>query len=251
MNLQGFKTWVFDCDGVLLDSNAIKTQAFHDVAIRYGAHAADSLVAYHVAHGGVSRYRKFEYLLGDLLGLVAAPGQVEQLAGAYGERVCERLMHCPVAPGLQSLRDQLPDASWMVVSGGAQAELRHVFARRGLDSLFDAGIHGSPATKHEILASRLADGTLKLPALFLGDSRYDHEAAVNSGLEFVFVHGWTEFAQWRQYCEEHRVPVVPALQDLLPVHGDDVTRASAVTPAVDQKPQGPYQPIRGKGVDLD
>ena len=232
MNLQGFATWVFDCDGVLLDSNAIKTQAFHEVAVRYGSQAADSLVAYHVAHGGVSRYRKFEYLLGDVLGLAVAPGQVEELASAYGERVSERLMRCAVAPGLQLLREQLPDASWMVVSGGAEAELRGVFARRGLDSLFDAGIHGSPATKDEILASRLADGTLRRPALFLGDSRYDHEAAMTAGLEFIFVHGWTEFAQWRQYCEEHAVPAVGALHELLPGNdGDTWTWASAALPA--------------------
>ena len=48
---------------------------------------------------------------------------------------------------------------------------------------------------------------------FLGDSRYDHEAAVDTGMEFVFGHSCTELAQWQQYCEERRVPVERALQD--------------------------------------
>lgn len=226
MNLRRFSTWVFDCDGVLLDSNAIKTEAFHEVALRYGTAAADRLVTYHVAHGGVSRYRKFEYLLAEILHIAAAPGQVEELAAVYGERVSERLMQCAVAPGLQSLRERYPDVSWMVVSGGAQAELRTVFSRRGLAPLFDGGIHGSPATKDEILARLFAAGTLTLPAVFLGDSRYDHEAAANAGLEFVFVHGWSEFVQWRQYCKEHQLPVIRALEDLLPINGGDAATCS-------------------------
>lgn len=252
MNLQAFTTWVFDCDGVLLDSNAIKTEAFHDVAARYGVKAADSLVEYHVANGGVSRYRKFEYLLGEILGIAISPGQVEQLSGAYGERIAERLMDCAVAPGLQSLREQFSEASWMVVSGGAEVELRHVFSRRGLDSLFDGGIHGSPATKDEILARLLANGTLGLPAVFLGDSRYDHEAAINAGLDFVFVHGWTELVHWRQYCKEHRVPIVRALRDLLPAHGDGLITQSSMS--VSSTPQGPHglsNPEHVKGVDID
>lgn len=232
MNLHGYKTLVFDCDGVLLDSNAIKTEAFHAIALRYGVQAADSLVSYHVAHGGVSRYRKFEYLLGDILGSTFAPQQVQQLAEEYGGLVYERLMRCAVAPGLESLRQHFSEAAWMVVSGGAEAELRMVFSQRGLASLFDAGIHGSPATKDEILARLSADGTLASPAVFLGDSRYDHQAATRAGLAFVFVYGWTEFSQWRAYCDGHRVPAVRALQDLLTTGGGTLSRSSMAGSAI-------------------
>lgn len=31
-----YKTWLIDCDGVILDSNRLKTEVFYDVAIQYG-----------------------------------------------------------------------------------------------------------------------------------------------------------------------------------------------------------------------
>jgi phosphoglycolate phosphatase-like HAD superfamily hydrolase len=208
---------VFDCDGVILDSNRAKTEAFRAVACaEYGAQAAEGLVSHHVANGGVSRYRKFEHLLGTILGLPVDQDVVMRLSTRFGDCVREKLMQCPVSPGLKELRDVLRDSSWMVVSGGAQAELRDVFRARGLDRYFDRGIFGSPDAKDEILAREMDAGRLALPALFLGDSAHDHHAAAAAGLDFVFVHGWTEFDGWREYCDHHGLDTISGLGELLP-----------------------------------
>ena len=63
IDITNYKTIVFDCDGVILNSNKIKIDVFYDVAINFGASAsqAQALVDYHVKFGGVSRYRKFDY----------------------------------------------------------------------------------------------------------------------------------------------------------------------------------------------
>jgi phosphoglycolate phosphatase-like HAD superfamily hydrolase len=102
----------------------------------------------------------------------------------------------------------------MVVSGGDQAELHYIFAKRGLLSLFDRGIHGSPATKDEILSREIAAGRLELPALFLGDSRYDHEAAKHANLDFIFIQEWTEFKSYKNYCENNNITVINRISDL-------------------------------------
>jgi phosphoglycolate phosphatase-like HAD superfamily hydrolase len=213
------KTLVFDCDGVILDSNRIKTEAFGHVAMQFGADAAKELVHFHVQHGGVSRYRKFEYLLVNILQRAADATEIESLARQYGLRVCDQLLLCPMTPGLKELRKATPHTSWMVVSGGDQAELQYIFAERGLASLFDRGIHGSPATKDEILSREIASGHLVLPALFLGDSRYDHEAAQRAGLDFIFIHEWTEFSNWREYCQINDISAVKRIADLHPHSG--------------------------------
>lgn len=204
-SIHTLRTVVFDCDGVLLNSNHIKTNAFRDIAGRFGEEAADALVRFHTENGGISRYRKFEYLLKEILGRAASSANVDALASDYGDLVFDQLLTCAVAPGLRELREATAYANWMIISGGAESELRKVFAIRGLDDLFDAGIHGSPATKEEILGRLSSSGHLRQPALFLGDSRYDHEVAARLGLDFVFVHGWTEFTAWRTYCEERAI----------------------------------------------
>jgi HAD superfamily hydrolase (TIGR01549 family) len=209
-----FTTLVFDCDGVILNSNHIKTDAFRSVALRYGADVAEALVQFHVQHGGMSRYRKFEHLLVNILGQTGGEKEVQILASAYGETVYRELLQCEIAAGLHELRKATANHAWMVVSGGDEVELRSVFEARGLDTLFDRGIHGSPATKDVILHRELSSANLELPALFVGDSRYDYEAAQRAGLQFVFVHGWSEFQGWQTYCATHQIPIIENLAGL-------------------------------------
>lgn len=207
-------TLVFDCDGVLLDSNRIKTEAFRRVALRFGSDAADAFVCYHVQNGGISRYQKIRYLLASILTIPIEEEMVNELVRVYAAHVRQGLLTCTVADGLAKLRANTSNLRWMVVSGGDETELRHVFSARGLDHLFDCGIYGSPANKDEILSREIASGNLKLPALFIGDSRYDHEAAIRAGLQFAFVSAWTEFNGWQGYCQFHRIPVIDRISDL-------------------------------------
>lgn len=204
---------VFDCDGVILHSNAIKTRAFHQVALPFGSGHADDLVAYHLHHGGISRFEKFKHLA-DLLGISRSDHDwVSQRCEEFAKYVCEALLTCELANGLTELRAAFPDKRWFVVSGGKQSELRYVFAQRGIADLFDGGIFGSPSDKDTILAKLRAESGLD-DGVFLGDSRYDHEAAVRNSLDFVFIHGWTDVTDWRTYCDQHRIPAVASIGKL-------------------------------------
>ncbi|MCP9827925.1 HAD family hydrolase [Synechococcus sp. L2F] len=222
MNLLQYSSIIFDCDGVVLDSNRIKTEAFRIAAQPYGSAAADALVAHHVANGGVSRYKKFATFLELILpehAPNAVAGQdgpdVEQLLMTYAKAVRTGLMTCAVADGLEALRASTPHARWLIVSGGDQKELRQIFAERGIAQLFDGGIFGSPDTKDQILAREIESDTITKPALFLGDSRYDYTAATAAGLDFAFVHGWTELPEWNTFVTDESIPSVAALLDLL------------------------------------
>lgn len=213
--IQKYQSLVFDCDGVLLDSNRIKTEAFRTVAAQFGTDPADQLVRHHTQNGGVSRYRKFEYLLTHILNRDAPPELVNRLSQEYGDCVERDLLNCAVAPGLEELREKTRHATWMVASGGDQAQLRRVFAHRGLTQFFDGGIFGSPTPKDEILLREIANGAIRRPALYIGDSRFDHIAAVKADMDFVFVHGWSEFAEWGVYSKEHGIPCVADIISLL------------------------------------
>lgn len=141
---------------------------------------------------------------------------LDALLVRYAAAVREGLRTCAVTPGLSDLRALTPGARWLIVSGGDQAELRAVFAARGLATLFDGGIFGSPDTKDTILAREQARGGIAAPALFLGDSRYDHEAASAAGLDFVFVSGWSEFSGWEAYCDACGIAHLARVADLSP-----------------------------------
>ncbi|TCP20736.1 hypothetical protein [Rhodovulum adriaticum] len=111
-----------------------------------------------------------------------------------------QLLACPEIDRvvLSTNDEEILDFARSLVSGGDQAELREIFAARGLDGLSDGGIFGSPDRKDTILARELGTGTIRRPPLFPGGSRYDHEAAVRADLDFVFVSGWSEMSEWQR-----------------------------------------------------
>lgn len=189
--LSKYKTIVFDCDGVVLNSNLIKTQAFYKTALPYGEQKAQALVKFHVENGGISRYKKFEFFLKDIV-QADSLGCLEALVHTYADFVYQDLLNAEVTEGLKVCREKTPYANWLIVSGGDQSELRKVFHERGLDDLFDGGIFGSPCTKTEILQRELSSGIIRPPTLFLGDSRYDELVAKEAGFDFAFVSAWTE-----------------------------------------------------------
>lgn len=217
LHVSDYTTLVFDCDGVVLDSNKVKTEAFYQSTLPYGDAAAQAMVEYHVANGGVSRYKKFAYFLENI-----APAQgdskgpeLEALLKNYADYVLAGLLSCDIAPGLKTLRNKTPNARWLIVSGGDQAELRYVFAQRGIAEWFDGNIFGSPDTKDEILARELTSGNIQHPALFLGDSKYDYQAASTAGLDFVFLSNWSEVNQWNEWVLANRLAHVSSVQTLI------------------------------------
>ena len=70
MNLNKYQTIIFDCDGVILNSNFQKIEAYRNAALNYGASKvqAEDLVEHHVQLTGISRYVKFKYFLKEIMG---------------------------------------------------------------------------------------------------------------------------------------------------------------------------------------
>lgn len=205
---------VFDCDGVILDSNRVKTDAFYNATLPYGEAAAAAMVDYHVRNGGVSRYQKFAYFLEHLVPIDASGPDLQALLAGYAAEVSNGLMTCEVAEGLEELRQRTAGVRWLVASGGDQAELREVFKARGLMECFDGGIFGSPDTKEQIVRREVENGNIRMPALFIGDSRYDHQVAQQHGLEFVFLSRWSEFEHWEAYFAPYEITIKSTLKDL-------------------------------------
>lgn len=220
-SISGYETLIFDCDGVVLDSNRIKTEAFRIAALPWATDAAEALVAHHVGNGGISRHRKFAYFLDTILAQhapTAVPGVdgpgLDELLASYSQAVRGGLMTCALAEGLEDLRALTQGSTWCIVSGGDQAELREIFVARGLDHLFDGGIFGGPDSKDAILAREIESGTIRIPALFLGDSRYDYEAARRAGLDFIFISGWTEVKEWKSFVDSNKLKSLNSLNEM-------------------------------------
>ena len=208
---------VFDCDGVVLDSNVVKTEAYFCAAKNLGATdiQAQALVDYHVKLGGISRYHKFDWYLREVLNQPVTETAIQKLLDNFSTELEVGLMQCNLAKGIFDLREATPDANWMILSGGDQQEIRNLFTKRKIAHMFNGGLFGSPDNKDVVLAREKANGNISQPALFLGDSKYDFEAATRAGLDFIFISDWTEVPDWEAYCAEHKITVLNNISQLL------------------------------------
>lgn len=213
--LQEYKTLVFDCDGVVLDSNRVKSDAFYNSVLAYGDAPARSLLKFHQDNGGISRYKKFDHFFDSIYPLNDAEQEKDRALQLYSQYVKEGLLKCNVEPRLAELSRAYPRSKWLIVSGGDQAELRKVFIERGINKIFEGGIFGSPDTKDEILSREVEARNISFPALFIGDSKYDYTAARAAGLDFIFISQWTEVADWEIWVRENNIKSVKSLEELL------------------------------------
>jgi len=195
--IKSHKFWAFDCDGVVLDSNGIKTDAFHSCAVSYGSTAAEELVRYHKLNGGISRFKKFEYFLKTVVGKPFEQSEHDHLCELYGREVKTRLLSCPFTLGFLELFEKLRKSSRSIaiVSGGFESELNEVFAERNLANSFHR-ICGSPRSKVEILENLKDEGFEVNAGIFLGDAKADYDAANKFGMKFVFVKRYSESRGW-------------------------------------------------------
>lgn len=214
-----YKTIIFDCDGVVLNSNKVKTQAFYNTALAFGQAAAERLVKYHVERGGISRYEKFQWFIDSLneedLAQSNDKPNLDKLLEKYAAEVHKGLRSCQIAESLTELREKTKGSTWLIVSGGDQAELRELFAERDIAELFDGGIYGSPDTKESILDREKKRGNIGKKALFLGDSKYDYEAAKSADLDFIFLYEWTEFTDYKAFFANTNIKAYENISSLL------------------------------------
>ena len=216
--LSKYKNLFFDCDGVILNSNKIKTEAFKEVVSNYGEKVSTELQNYHIKNGGISRYKKFNYFLDKIAidhGIEVNSISVNKLVEDYSRIVKNKLLKCEVCSQIINYR-KYSKAIWFIVSGSDQDELIEVFKQRKLNKVFDGGIYGSPLSKDEIFRDIFKEKMIeKSKSIYLGDSKYDYIAAKNIGIDFIFLSKWSEFREIKKFSNANNIDLYKEFNDLI------------------------------------
>ena len=205
--LADYRCALFDCDGVVLQSNGLKTEAFRDALYGEDPGLIDAFIDYHRCHGGISRYVKFRHFYQDM----KQEKEHEHMAAAavtrYARIAREGLASIGLVPGVMDMLEWFRTRmiSCFIVSGGDQAELREVFHERGLDRYF-AEILGSPTPKPELVMSLQETRRISMPAIYFGDARSYMETAMRYDLDFCLIHGYSEWEQGVDCVRDRGLP---------------------------------------------
>lgn len=169
---------VFDCDGVLIESNVVKTLAFGQTVKAFGQKAMDQLMNYHREYGGISRFKKFEWFYREVVKAPLSDETMDALCDRFTRLCIESVLDAPMVAGakesLERLSGRLP---MFVASGTPDKELKDILIQRKLAPYFK-GIHGTPPEKQDLLDRIITENRLD-PAevLMVGDAITDLKAA--------------------------------------------------------------------------
>ena len=193
-----YEAVILDFDGVLVDSEAIKVEAFRQLYSPYGADIAEKAVAYHRKNFGISRFIKFKHIHENFLNLPYD----ESVGKSFGERfssmVETSVIEAEWVPGakefVESFYNTIP---LFIASGTPHEELLRILHRRGIRKYFKEA-RGSPKTKSQIIGDYVGRyGFSKEKVLMVGDSLADYAGAKEAGVGFLFVSQTEEGPQPR------------------------------------------------------
>lgn len=185
--LPQFDCVFFDFDGVIVDSVDAKIAAFGELYAEFGPDVRAAVEAYQRDVPGETRYAKIPRFHRELLGIELSQGEIEEWAERLRGIVMERVIACPLLPGVAETLALLArrGAPAHVVSGTPEDELGLIARAKGLAPFFRT-LRGSPRSKPAIVREILAaEGHAPERCLFVGDAMSDYDCARECSLAFL------------------------------------------------------------------
>jgi len=192
---------IMDCDGVIFDSNNIKTGAYHAaIAAIDGNDLADRFVhEIHLPDVSQPRRDKFERFFSEMSPQPEADSvsNVDKAFAAYSQAVEDAYASLTPVPAALRLAAQVRT---IVVSGGDHQELQRVFHHHGITDNFveirGSGVGGAKKDQHvkEIIAAETSFDAKRI--LFVGDGLTDFRTAQEFGIHFAFVREMSDWERW-------------------------------------------------------
>ncbi|RXJ74684.1 haloacid dehalogenase [Veronia nyctiphanis] len=186
-SIQKFDIYIFDCDGVILDSNELKIEAMKNALLAHFSiiPEVDLCIDYFRNNFGKSRFHHINHFLNNILNVEQQQrDRYEKLLLADFSKQCRKLyLNAEITPGFLNFL-KLCEGKRYVASGSEQEELRNVFIAKRLDKYFD-GIFGSPTPKVELIR-HILNKEKNMNAVMFGDAESDMVSACQNDIEFVF-----------------------------------------------------------------
>lgn len=206
ISLKKIEFVIFDCDGVILDTNKIKTEAFKKTLNKYPKEKIDKLIAFHKENGGVSRKIKFEYFFNNIIN-DSDPKKVNDSLKKFKRISFQKLLLSRYIKGVLKFINILKknNIKIFIVSGAIQAELRKIFLLKNKNRYFYE-ILGTPKNKIDNIQIILDKYSLDInKGIFFGDSYTDYISAKKFKIKFIFVKEKSEWTNYKKIRKMNKI----------------------------------------------
>jgi HAD superfamily hydrolase (TIGR01549 family) len=182
---KNIKNIFWDFDGVLIDSNNIRTNGFREIFHEHPRNLVDQLIEYHFKNGGLSRYDKIKYFYEKILKKSISKTQVVEYSNSYKSIMLNHLLNKKflINDSLNFIKNN-NSKNMFLVSASDEKELTIICEYLDLKKYF-IEIKGSPTTKKNNLKNLLCEYNLEsVDSVLIGDSFNDYEAAKFNEINF-------------------------------------------------------------------
>lgn len=180
--ISDYSVVIFDCDGVVLNSNEMKCKVMRESLLRVGVTSADAnrcIDSFRQNFGTsrvdhISRFKSILQISSDMF--------VKQLIDVYGFLLLENYYQAKLTDGFEEYVLNL-SVQKFIASGSDEAELRALFLKKELNAFFN-NVYGAPTKKVDIVARIISE--VKGNVLMIGDAKSDLLAAEKNKIDFCF-----------------------------------------------------------------
>ena len=179
------KAVIFDFDGVILESEDIKTEAFREL-FRDHPDEIDTIIDYHIRNSGISRYVKVRYVYEHILGKELSLEKEKELWERFSRLVLNEVLKAPFVPGAKEFLTSNKGAyTLFIASGTPDTELEMTVRERKIKKYFKE-IYGSSKKKPDIINGIIKQYDFSVNEIvFVGDAESDRIAAEETGVFFI------------------------------------------------------------------
>ncbi|MCS5489174.1 HAD family hydrolase [Algoriphagus limi] len=184
--LKKAKIIIWDFDGVILNSNGIRSEGFREVLQDYPEDQINHLLEFHEKNGGLSRFVKFEYFFSEIRKEKVNQKLIGQMVQNFSMIMKKRLLDRRLlfSDTLNFIEKNYTNKVFYIASGSEEKELNYLCNQLGIDSYFN-NIKGSPKSKIEIVKEIVENHKRDLNyTILIGDSINDFEAALKNDISF-------------------------------------------------------------------
>lgn len=180
------KTIIFDFDGVILDSNRIKEDAFAELYKDYGSIVRKKVVEYHKKNLGMPRYDKFRFYNKNYLKDKESLEDIENLSLKFSKIIYKKIINVNFILGAYEFISQnFRNYKFHISSATPDKELIRICKKRKIDKYF-VSINGSTFTKKDHIKKIINSNKIRLNEIvYIGDSINDFLAAKSFDINFI------------------------------------------------------------------
>lgn len=180
------KNILWDFDGVIIDSLAIRDYGFRKIFKEFDKQSVDKLIQYHNYNGGLSRFHKIEYFFNEILKQNITQDEILQYADKFTQIMRQSLSDKKylINDTVNFIKNNYKNYNFHIVSGSEHNELNFLCQKLDLSQYF-ISINGSPTPKNQLIKNLLESYNYNInQTILIGDSINDYEAASVNKIDF-------------------------------------------------------------------